>query len=132
MAGQTSSALSPLDFSTLCWLPFSYLPKCIAGKYLLCGLRRYLTPVCPGSHFIALNIVLTPPTSWGVQIDIKSQGHGLCAHCSSACLPFLVLANVEKEETTWGQRCPCCQTHLESLQQVRPCWGLRQPCPAQQ
>lgn len=132
VAKQTSSALSPPDFSTLCWLPFSYLPKCVAGKYLLCGLRRYLTPVCPGSHFSALNIVLSPPTPWGVQIDRKSQGHGLCAYCSPACLPSLMLANMEEEETTQGQRCPGCQTHLESLQKACPCWGARQPCPAQQ
>jgi len=132
MAEQTSSALSRPDFSTLCWLPFSYLPKCIAGKYLLCGLRRYLTPVCPGSHFSALNMVLTPPTPWGVQIDPKSQRHGLCVPCSAACLPSPVLANVEKEETTPRERCPGCQIHLESLQPTHPCWGACQPCPAQQ
>lgn len=78
MAEQTSSVSSPTAFSTLCWLPFSCLPKCVAGKYLLCGLRRYLAPVCPGSHFSALNTVLTTPTRWGVHTDARSQGHRFC------------------------------------------------------
>lgn len=94
---------------------------CTAGKYLLCGLRHYLTPVCWGSHFSASNIVLGPPTPWNGQVT-RTQ---LSVHCCPLCTPSLAWASMQVRDVQAAK--PTC-----SLYKADPCWQVYQPCPAHQ